>query len=98
MTRTSRPFQELSDELLKDTEYAAIYLEEILQSGDIELFKRALRNVASAQMGSMTALAEKTNLARESLYRSLSQKGNPRLETLTKILEASGLRLSVTTV
>lgn len=97
MTRTSRPFQELSDDLLKDPEYAAVYLEEILNQGDTELFKLALKNVASARLGSMSAVAEKTELAREALYRSLSKTGNPRFETLTKVLEASGLRLSVTT-
>jgi probable addiction module antidote protein len=98
MTRTSRPFQELSDELLKDPEYAAVYLEEILQNGDTELFKLALKNVASARLGNMTAVAEKTNLGRQSLYKSLSRTGNPKFDTLTKVLKASGLRLSVTTI
>jgi probable addiction module antidote protein len=97
MTRTSRPFQELSDDLLKDSEYAAVYLEEVLNQGDTELFKLALKNVASARLGSMSAVAEKTELAREALYRSLSKTGNPRFDTLTKVLEAIGLRLSVKT-
>ncbi len=98
MSRVSKPYSELSDELLKDPEYAAVYLEEILASGDTELFKLALKNVASARLGGMSAVAEETSLARESLYRSLSKNGNPRFDTLTKVLEASGLRLSVTTV
>jgi len=33
--------------------------------------------------------------ARETLYRALSKNGNPRLDTLTKVLHASGLRLSI---
>lgn len=45
----------------------------------------------------MTELARETDLAREALYRALSKKGNPRLDTLTKVLHAAGLRLSVTT-
>ena len=43
----------------------------------------------------MAALAERAGLSRETLYRTLSDKGNPRLETLTAILAAFGLRLAV---
>ena len=93
--KASRPFKEISNELLKDPEYAAIYLEECLMDGDIKLFKLALKNVADARLGGMTALAEETSLGRESLYKTLSKTGNPKLETLTKILSAAGLRLSI---
>lgn len=54
----------------------------------------ALRTVADAA-GGIAALAEKTGLSRETLYRTLSKKGNPRLDTLAAILAAYGLRLSV---
>ncbi|WP_420885406.1 DNA-binding protein [Candidatus Scalindua japonica] len=30
------------------------------------------------------------------MYKTLSKKGNPRLETLAKVLHAVGLRISVT--
>ena len=43
----------------------------------------------------MTELAKETNLARQALYQSLSRKGNPRLDTLSKVLHAAGLRLSI---
>lgn len=91
----SKSFSETSKELLQDPEYAAVYLEECLADGDIELFKLALKNVADARLGSMKALAEKTHLGRESLYKTLSKSGNPKLDTLTKVLHATGLRLSV---
>ena len=93
--KPSRPFSVTRNDLLKDSEYAAMYLEECLADGDIELFKLALKNVTDARLGGMTALARETNLGRESLYKSLSKTGNPRLETLTKVLSASGLRLSI---
>ena len=73
-----------------------MYLAEILAEGDIELFKAALKNVVATRVGNMTTLARETHLAREALYRSLSRKGNPRLDTLTKVLHAAGLRLSIT--
>ena len=96
--KASRPFKDTSRELLKDPECAALYLEECLADGDIELFKLALKNVSDARMGGMSALADKTSLGRESLYKSLSKAGNPKLETLTKILSATGLRLSISPI
>jgi probable addiction module antidote protein len=70
------------------------YLEEMLADGDARAVPIALRTVSEA-IGGMTALAEKTGLSRETLYRTLSSKGNPRLDTLGTILAAFGLRLSV---
>lgn len=66
----------------------------MLEDGDARAVPVALRTVAEA-IGGMTALAERTGLSRESLYRTLSGKGNPRLDTLAALLEAFGLRLSV---
>ena len=40
-------------------------------------------------------LAEATGLNRETLYRTLSENGNPRLSSLGLIVEALGLRLSI---
>ncbi len=98
MTRKASQLFEISNlEVLKDPEQAALYLEEILADGDMDLFKEALKDVAAARVGNMTTLAQKTQLAREALYTSLSRKGNPRLDTLTKVLDAVGLRLTVTT-
>ncbi|MGR3318261.1 MAG: addiction module antidote protein [Candidatus Anammoxibacter sp.] len=94
--KPSRPFRETQLEMLQDSELAALYLEEALADGDMELFKLALKNVADARLGGMTALSKSTDITRESLYRALSAKGNPRLETLTKVLHAVGLRISVT--
>ena len=73
-----------------------MYLEECLADGDTELFKLALKNVADARLGGMTELAKQTTLGRQNLYKALSEKGNPKLDTLIKILEATGLRLAIT--
>jgi probable addiction module antidote protein len=69
-------------------------MEAMLADGDARAIPVALRTVADA-VGGMTALAEKTGLSRETLYRTLSDKGNPRLDTLATILAAFDLRLSV---
>jgi probable addiction module antidote protein len=88
---------DLLKEQLQDKRLAALYLEECLADGNIDLFKRALKDVADAQLGGVTALSREVELNRQSLYRSLSEDGNPRLDTLAKVLDALGLRMSITT-
>jgi len=44
----------------------------------------------------MEAVAEKAHLNRESLYRTLSRRGNPEIRTLFSLLHGVGLRLRVT--
>ena len=93
--KASVPFTDSRQELLKDPELAAMYLEEALADGDLAAFKQALKQVADARLGGLTELSRTTQLNREALYRALSEKGNPRLDTLTKVLAAVGLRISV---
>jgi len=66
----------------------------MLEDGDARAVPIALRTVAES-VGGMTVLAQRTKLSRETLYRTLSRNGNPRLDTLAVILAAFGLRLSV---
>lgn len=84
-----------TSDYLKTSEDIAAYLNEILEDHDPKLLMIALRNVADSQ-GGVTTLAEHTGLNRESLYKTLSGKRNPRIETINSILHNFGLRLSVT--
>lgn len=86
------PFR-AADYLHTDNDIAA-YIEAMLDDGDPRAVPIALRTVADA-LGGIAALADKTGLRREALYRTLSEKVSPRLETLSVILIAFGLRLSV---
>ena len=87
----STPFR-VADYLRSERDIAA-YLETMLADGDARAIPLALRTVADAV--GMTELAERTGLSRETLYRTLSGKGNPRLDTLASILDCFGLRLAV---
>lgn len=81
---------------LKDPEYAAGYLNAVLDDPDSDIQERfllALRDVAKAH--GMSRVAIQTSLAREAMYRALSEEGNPQLDTLLAILHASGLTLSI---
>jgi probable addiction module antidote protein len=60
-----------------------------------EMFLRALRKVAQAHQ--MSRVAKDAGVQRESLYRALSDQGNPRWETFTSVLAAVGLRLLIAT-
>lgn len=78
---------------LQDPEFAQFYLEEALNDG-FPNFLVALRQVVQAQKG-MSALASEIEMGRESLYRSLSEEGNPQFVTVAKVIEALGLKLSI---
>jgi probable addiction module antidote protein len=93
----SKPYSETRDKALKNPKTAALYLDEFLKDGDIKLFMIALKHVAEAR-GGVAQLSKKTHLNREALYRTLSKNGNPRLDTLTKVLAAMGLRIGVVPV
>ena len=82
-----------SSTALQDPSEAARYLTACLEEGD-EVFLIGLRDVVDAH-GGMSHLAEATGLNRETLYRTLSENGNPRLSSLGLIIEALGLRLSI---
>jgi len=78
---------------LEDHDYAAGYLTAAAEEGD-DVFLLALRDVAQAH-GGVAALAQATKLNRENLYDMLSEAGNPRLSSVTAILDKLGFRLSV---
>ena len=91
----SRPYKEGLLERLKDPQEAAAYLDAALEEGDTEVFLLALRDVAEARLGGIAGLAQQSGLNRETLYRTLSEQGNPELTSLDKLLHAVGLRLAI---
>jgi probable addiction module antidote protein len=84
----------LSEHLSKNPELAMGYLQDAFEDEDPRMFLLALARVAKAQ-GGLAALAKKTGLNRETLYRTLSLKGNPKLQSIDAILRSLGMRLSV---
>jgi probable addiction module antidote protein len=74
---------------------AANYLN-AASSDSPDMFLVALRNVAEAHK--MAKVAGEAGVAREALYRALSEEGNPRFDTLGAILKAVGLRIAVEAV
>jgi len=79
---------------LNSPEEVASYIEAVLEEDDSALLLVALRNVAESQ-GGMAMMAKNSGLSRESLYRTLSKNGNPKISTLIAIMKSLGLHLSV---
>ena len=80
-------------EHLKTPEHIAAYLDAVLEDNDPALLAHALGVVARAR--GMAQIAQDTGRSREQLYRTLSERGNPQLDTLMRVLDAIGLQLSV---
>ncbi len=78
---------------INDPDFIREYLEVMLDENDIKGLLRALGHIAKAT--GMSQIANDTNLGRESLYKSLSETGKPKLETIDKVLRSFGMQLSI---
>lgn len=83
----------LVQELREDRDLSVEYLNAAAKEADPRVYLAALRTVAEAQ--GMAKLAQAAGVPRESLYRALSEEGNPRFDTLHAILRAAGFTLAV---
>ena len=97
--RTYRKFQDVLIDDLRDHPaqafaYLQVALKEFDQDGDTEQLMLALRNVAEAR-GGVPELARRVNMGKTSLYKALSEKGNPTLSTVGIILHGLGYRLAL---
>ena len=82
-------------ELRDNPEFAAEYLRSALEDKDEpRVLLIALRRIAESR-GGIAKVAKAAGIERESLYRALSAKGNPRLSTLVAVTRAVGLKLTV---
>ena len=79
---------------LQDPEYAAGYLAQTLALNDTAAFLVALKDVVEVA-GGISALSVHSKLTRTSLYKILSEEGNPRLSTLQEILKPLGFSISI---
>ena len=92
--KKSIDYQDYLIDSLSNLEEAAGYLSAALEGGHLDVFLLALKNVVEARAG-MNVLAKKTHKSRTSLYKSLSETGNPHLQGINDILHAMGMHLAV---
>jgi probable addiction module antidote protein len=79
--------------VLKDPVEAAAYIEAVMELDEPATLLVALRHVAKAH--GMAEVARRADMGDKTLFRALSEDGNPTLSTISKVLHAVGLRLSV---
>jgi len=85
------------EELKDNLEHEDVFMEEVInqfnETQNPKIILSALRHLAKAE--GVSKVAKKTGLTRETFYKSLSPKGNPRMDTLFSILKALGYKLSL---
>lgn len=93
MTKLTESYQDYLLERLQDPEEAAAYLNAAIEENDDRVFSLALQNVAQAQR--MAKSATMADLNPKRVNQILSEQGSLQLSSLTPLLDALGLRLSV---
>ena len=76
---------------LETDEEISAYLNDVFSTNDTRLIVAAIGDVARAK--GMSKIAEDSQCSRESLYKSLSQNGNPSFETIIKVMLSLGYAL-----
>jgi probable addiction module antidote protein len=85
--------ESMTRELRENPDFAAEYLKAAMEDeSEPRALLVALRRVAEAR--GLAKVAKTAGIERESLYRALSPRGNPRFSTLVAVAGAMGLRLT----
>lgn len=93
--RKTKNYKEHLLKSLQDPTEAAAYLDAYLDDEDPHVFLLALKDVAEAR-GGMTKLSKSTSLNRQTLYRTLSRAGNPKLTSIRNVLSSLKMELHIT--
>ena len=83
----------MAEKLKEDPGYAPGYLNACLEEG-LDVFKVGLKHVIDA-MGGATAVAKRSGISRESVYKAYRPGGNPTLNSLHALLSATGMEIQV---
>ncbi|MBL6992168.1 MAG: putative addiction module antidote protein [Bacteriovoracaceae bacterium] len=91
--KNNNDFQNDLLERLKDSEYAASYIEAAIEENDANFLQIALGDVVKAH--GVSKISEITGIARQALYRMISRDGNPTIKNLNRLLDSVGLEIDV---
>jgi probable addiction module antidote protein len=87
------PFE--ASDYLDNEEVIAEYLAAALEDPNPDVFLHAVADVAKAR--GISKVAKDAGLGRESLYKALAPGAKIRYDTVRKLLDSLGVRLTVTT-
>lgn len=80
-------------ETLKTEEDIAVYLNLVLEENNPAELAHALGVIAKAR--GMTQIAKEAGIGREALYKALRADASPRYETISKVVQALGLKIKI---
>lgn len=80
-------------ERLTSPDAIAAYLEAVFEDGDPSLIAAALGDIARAK--GMAEIAKAAGVTRDTLYKSLTKDGDPRLSTFIGVTKALGLKIQL---
>ncbi len=92
MPKGNSPREDLLKDL-KDPKFVAHYIQAVIEENDPDFFVQAIAEVV--KIHGFAEIAEKTGIARQSLYQMTSEDGNPTIKNVNKILDQLGLELTV---
>jgi len=81
--------------LLKSKKAMTEYLNQVIADGDDAELAAALGHIARAK--GMVEIAQSSGLSREALYKALKPNTKPRFDTVSKVIQALGMRITVHT-
>ena len=73
-------------------EYMSVIFEEYARDGNTGALLASLRTMSKVK--GITTTAQEAGLSRKGLQKALSEKGNPKFESINAIMHALGYRLS----
>ena len=86
-----KSYSDSINKALTDPVEAAAYLEAVMELDDPTALLVALRQVAKAH--GMAEVARRAEVGDKTLFKALSENGNPSLATVLKVAKALGVRL-----
>jgi len=92
--KRSNSYRQVLLKRLKTPRHRESYINAALKDGDPKILLAVLEDCAEA-MGGVAWLAKETHLSRPAIYKVFSDKGNPRWDSLAKVLSAFDLRINV---
>ena len=93
MGRT-RKYRDYLKKKIKDPVERAAYINAALEDGEPKILLAVLKDCVES-MGGVSWLSGETHMTRAAIYKILSNEGNPKYDSLLKVLTPLGLRLNV---
>jgi probable addiction module antidote protein len=78
---------------LKSKRAMVEYLNQVIADGDVAELASALGHIARAK--GMAEVSKSSGITREALYKALKPNTKPRFDTVSKVINALGMKISV---